>query len=297
MALAESIRKSRTWVVWGATNADWRQILKMVQEQFDELLPDHIESATASARDQVSFYQARLDEIASSHSSSQGQIAVLRKALQDATKSLEKAEIAAARASLLDLSITDSNGHERTVTGDSNEIADYMETHEVATLLVSAPSGSIRRRNITLSGGKRSGLSLRVASDDARWGAAAFAQLEERIDRHAQRWGFIRRPWLTGPLFGAVTVLPLYSVLDRIADEQGSPATLVALFWLLLWLVALFSVVVAPALVVRWVPAFEVFSQSSKSRARALVGVLGSAALALALGVIGNVVSGLLLKP
>lgn len=288
--------------MWSGTQAEFQRLLKLIQKQYDPLLPEHIEESVAHPRKMLQMSRERRKTFNDSENQSEESTAynARRRAQVNAEiaedeQKLAEAQTKAEAAGHIQLTLSNKNGERREVAGTAEDLTDYLEGRPVHQAEFYAPSGSIPQHTIVLRAGRQDGLSLRVSSKDAKWALVAKTELTDEIKKQVPAWGFLRS---TKALFvfylvvSAIVVWLVGGIVFGPAPEGEAEGLTYSTALGLVYGVAISMLAAAASSATeRAVPAFEIFRAGDKPRGRKLFQWLGGALLALVLGVIGNVIS------
>lgn len=268
-SLPETVTKSKQFPMWVGSPSDLKRLLRLIEKQYEPLLPAHTAEQTRHAREMLDLSnppaeKARWEE------------------------RLQRDEEKANRAANFEVVLTNRDNETRSVTGAASEITDYIEGRRFDEMDISAPSGNILGHRISLRATRKHGLYARISSSDSKWCLATYAEVNEEIRRQVPPWRFIRTGWFWW-LLGSLLWVAFTLTVDIVPDEGIDTPTQI----LLVFLGGLAgSVLIGMGILLggKLIPAFELTEPGRRSRGKAALAILGSVASALVLGVAGNAI-------
>jgi hypothetical protein len=288
--------------MWTGAADDLQRLFKVMQKQYAQLIPAHVESQISHPREMLQWSEergGRLAKDAAEYGTDSGLAARISENEAEIKKwkeKLETAEADAQAAGNITLSLSGLNGDRTTVTGSAAQLIEYIDGKRFKSFEASSPSGDIRARRITIGADREKGIDLRVSSDDAAWCRAAFSELSEEIEKHVPRWKFVR---------SYTALWAFYSLLNGgawalvSAITPGNPRVD---FMTGLVSVGVASVILALVLATaihlsrRYVPAFDLVATGGTPRGKAFLTFWGyGVGLTLVLAVVGTAISKALL--
>lgn len=302
--LNESVTKSREYSAWSGSLSDLKRLLRTVEQSFSGLIEPHVEAKTEPVKRRIAMIKERIASREASLRTMSNQVSAL--GVSDSVTALEsdlgrwedrlaETESEARLDAQIELQLTSSHEETRTVVGTADDLTDWLEGRTISSLQFSAPAGDIRNHKITLRGSRQGGLSLLVSSRDPQWASAAFADLTAEAAARQPGWRILRNVWLLMALYGVTLFFTLWNVGNMIAKLTTETGRFPSEVGNTAWYILLTLVLTLAPLGVLWtrraIPAFEVVPTGSKSRGRAALTVIGTSLGAIALGVIGNLVT------
>jgi hypothetical protein len=303
---SETVTKTRNWSMWASTPDDLRRILVQIENSFIPLIDEHVEEATSYERARVAEltkdHADALERLASPEaSSSQDMLELLQSqerrragTLATAETALADRETQAKVAAQIDLSVT-TKTDQRRVTRTASGLSDYLDGKSIISAEFSAPSGSILHHSIRLSCDVNSGVDLRVSSREPQWTIAVFSEISNAINAGVPKTRFVRNLWFLLPLYGGSSLVAYLLIINAIArvvtgggvfpDEYQGSAVLA---WIVISTV---TYLLATYLTLKLVPAFRVLQATEKPPSSALVRAVVGSAIALATGVLCNIIA------
>lgn len=307
-SLNETVTKSKHLPAWTGSSDDFRRLLRLMERQFDSLIPQHVQEETRYLRGRLAHPQKQLqsalawgeehghDGYAKMYVESER--ARLEAEIEEVKAKIKEAEEIASAAGRIELSLTSKDNERRIVTGTADELVEYIDGRDIQEMEVSGPSGAISGHSIMMRASRRVGLHLRVSSTDAKWCLAGFSEIEGETKRQVPRWHALRTRQVLLALFMLAAFSLLYFVLDAVAKvttETGKYSD-GGQFWAYL-ILATWSVMIGfwgMEWTRRHVPAFEIVPNGGRSRGKAIVGIVASTVGALVLGLAVNGLSGVI---
>jgi hypothetical protein len=286
--------------MWTGTLGEFAALLRLVERQYEPLIPAFVKSETKYQRDRVAYAKASLaateQQLADSDDRTRARYEERanqeRETVREATRKLESETAAAKNAAQIDVTLERRGRDRRNVTGTADEVADYLEGKEFRSAEFSTPSGLLRGHRISISTERFDGLTLHVSSDDGRWSTAAFVELSDEIRKHVPRGRFLRSLWLLVPLFIASIGFSLWLLRDAFVVANGITDSTTQSGLTTAWFFAALIVGYAGALLA-WiaVPAVEFVAAGRRSRGGRLLAVVGSVIATIILGIVVNLLT------
>lgn len=289
--------------MWVGSPTDFQRLLRLVEKQYEPLIPEHVVAETKHARTMLAMSEASKRELiatplpnypeAAAHQAAR--IGTLDSDIEDEKKKVEEAEAEASQAGRIELSLTGNENERRTVIGTSAELTDYLDGRYLESAEFVAPSGHIRNHSISLRAGRSNGLYARLSSNDAKWCIAGFAEIADEVDKQVPRWRFIRSSYFLYPLYFVSGALALWFLGDGLGlypIEDGKFTSLGSTNFVLAFVVGnpLLSHF-AVNFTQNAIPAFQIVPLGKQHPGRAVITVLGGSLGTIALGILVNVLS------
>lgn len=288
--------------MWVGTQADFKRLLKLVEGRFEPLLAEHSVQATQHARKMLHMSEAQrarlLGDVSKANIPSGFQLerlAAIDSDIKEETQRLQEEEAKAASAGQIDLNLTGKDNERRSVTGVASELVEYLDGRHIQEVELSAPSGNIRNHSITLRAGRSEGLYLSISSTDSQWCIAGFSEISDEIAKQVPGWRFLRTLWFLSGVYFLASAVALWYIGDTIAVLSMPSGKFTSDAQSIVALLYPGMMVAITYLGIGWtrktVPAFELVPPGGKSRGRTLFTAVGSPVVAVALGVLGNAIS------
>lgn len=303
-SLSETVTKTKQWPAWVGTDADFRRLLRIMENAVEPLVPARVEEEAAHPRNMAAYQAERIkalekNALLAAEKGHPGyydeEIAQAKTELESRVAAVERAEASARQIGLIDLSLTGKDDDRRKVTGTADELSEYLDGRYIKELEVTAPAGYLPGYTITARASCNTGLYVRVSSKDANWALSAASELQAEASRHIPKWRVLRSAWILFPLYLVAIASLMYLILDQVARWTTATgkfdAALGSLAWTFLYAISFVGGWLAVDWTKNYVPAFEIVRSGERSRGKALLGFIGSAIAAVVLGVVGNGIS------
>ncbi|MDR6969748.1 hypothetical protein [Leifsonia shinshuensis] len=300
--ISGSLARTRQWDAWAGTSDDLRQLLLIVEKQFDSVAESYVLRETQHLRARIktlknSIAEAERDIAESEAEDLRRRIAEDRLArneseLTDTQQELIDAENKARNSLRIQAAFNDNVSTTQTYVGSASDLADAAGDVFASSVIFTAPgSAYLAGERIAIELAVDSGLKLTVSSNDEKWARAAFSELEDQVLKGIPSWRYLRSlPVVAGSLAGSFAVAGALIVVG-LSNTKGVPSSAVANIALLFIFVALWAVVGITALVRRMVPAVEIIRGGRNSRGRAVWTFFGTVIVTIVLGVLVNRIS------
>lgn len=300
MSLPESVTKTKQWPMWAGSATDLRRLLRLVEAQFESLIPSHLVSNSAHEHERLKYSVEQRAKVESDLAESPHlteyfaqRVVDLDADIEERQETVRRVEEEAALAGRIDLTLTAPDDERRQVTGTATELVEYLDGREFQEMEFSAPSGYIRNHSITVRLDRSRGIQLRAASTDSRWCTAGYAEIHAEIARQVPRSRFVRTYWFLYSVYFVSAAVTVWFVADILLSPQ-SPSGSASVYWISCVL-ATFIAMGASALTQKLIPAVEVVASGKTSGMKALLAVLGTSVASVVLGVVGNALSNVIL--
>lgn len=230
--------------------------------------------------------------VAEEKAEAQDHVAYMRGLVAEADKELVARRRVAELAGRINLEMRVNRTERRTKTGTHEELLEYVDGKKFTTLDLSAPSGQLTGYSITLTANRNDGTTLRVSAlNDPRWSTTAFSELRRELDQRRPWWRALRSVWFLGPFYwvaGGIALVSLTQGVGRLIGWQADASSVDAV-----GLGVILSVLATGATMLtrRAVPAFELTRDEAANRGQGIVKAVGSAVVAVALGLLTNYLS------
>jgi hypothetical protein len=303
--LPETVNKKRKYPMWAGGYSDLVRMLRVIQRQFELLLPAHIEHRTQWERARVESGEARIarltaildagvasDEIRAMH---EAELASARDDLEKMKSDLEEKTEEARTAGLIRVSVS-LGGDRWESVGSADEIVNYVDGRKFSSLTFEAPGDiMLRGSTVRVEADRDDGVELRVSSNNDQWATATTTYLENEFRQRVPGWAFIRNYWALVPLWAVSLGIAMWFLLvlsvTALQSAGASPEDVVSPILLGFIVVYIFAITFAIALSRRLIPAIDIAADGKKNKGAALVGLLASAAATVALGVVTNLLT------
>lgn len=290
-SLSETRTQIRSWPMWVGYAGDLQRLFRVVQAQYDSLIPLHIEKQLEHPREMLKLAEERhsyIKDEARTYGETPEMLSRLAESetrIKDREEELAEAEAKARSAGNIELSLTAVNGDRTTVQGSAAELLEYIDGARFRSFTASAPTGSLRGSTITISVDRGTGVSLRVSSTNSQWCRAAFAALEAEIEKQVPRWRFIRTFKFLGSFYlllyvCAYVLLSSFGMKIDITSFVGFGAT--AVVGIVLGQHAIWSQ--------KLIPAFDLVANNDRPKGIGFMRLFGGIGGSLILAVLGDIV-------
>lgn len=304
-SLKESVVKKKSFTGWSGSSSDLKRLLREIEKYMEPLIAPHVESETSFQTSTLRWTETRVTEAElrlerendrlSMRDLLESQLAEARADADRAREALDAKTEEASGAGRIDLTVFGYDDERRSTTGTANELVDHLDGRSYEALNFKAPSGSIYNYEISITATRDGGVDLRVSSKNDQWATAAYADLTREIQAGVPRWLFLRNVYFLYFVYALASGIALWNIGDAIANLNYSdgrfPPDVGNVVYFLYITLTLSLPAAAVALTRKVVPAFEVVREGKRSKGGALVGVIGSAVGAVALGILTNAIS------
>src|SRR3954471_21552626 len=213
--LTGSVDKPRVFWMWVGVLADFRELLRTIEAQFEPLLDAHVDKATETLRGTLEFYQKSLAETEAQlksdnefiRANAEASIENDRARVLARESEFERAVQEARYASKLRAEVTERDGTRRTYIDTADSLADALSRRKFKTMTISGPTGSLRGYSIILSIDPRDEVRINVSSTEERWGEAAFGRILSHMRDNVPWWRWVRKARVNSPILFVSTFL------------------------------------------------------------------------------------------
>jgi hypothetical protein len=292
--LTGSVVKPKVFWMWVGVIADFRELLRTIEAQFDPLMESHVEEATQPARRHLEYLQRSLRETEAALESeneytrdrAEAAIERDRASVLEQESAVETASETARNASRLRVELVERDGTRRTYVEPADVLAEALSRRRFKTMTISGPNGMLRGYSIIVLIDPRDEVRINVSSKDEQWGEAAFARIVSQMQNNVPWWRWVRKSRVNAPLIYlsslATWIVGWSGVFGELSKDNQGNVVVGGVFLPLIFTVGV------TLLIWRVVPAWEIREDGARAK--------GVAAFALIAGIIAQVVLGIVVN-
>lgn len=303
-SLSESVSNSFNASMWVGSQTDLLRLLGDIAKQYDPLLPAHAIEVMSHpsemlkiAKDQKASFTAKFDRDMDPYI--EQRLSEIDANIEEWTAKLAAAEDKASDDAAIKMTLTGKDDERRTVSGTPTELVNYLDGRYIQELEFEAPSGSILGHYISLRAGRRRGIYLHVSSTESHWGIAAFTDLKRELLVRVPWWRFVRNVFFLYAFFYISSLVGGWYIGDMIAAIATPTGKFTGTASVVANAIYIFATITITTLGViltqRLIPAFEVTRPDKRSRGSRVLAALGSSLVAVALAIVANGISKVLM--